>query len=325
MSVGLVILLLVPPGEIQAPLVSGIVSAASRSLGANSRVLVNAVAPTSDDDAVALSERLHANAVVTLRWLEGGRISLHAHRSGQAGWTDRFFVFSEADALDERGRTIGFTLASMVQTEIPPIPGVAPSSESRREPRSEPGAASGSASAPSSGDPSWLAARHVSLEASAQVHVAVQATTIGAVFRGAFSIAPALSLTTAGAWRTGTMNTVDGQLRIFSLSAGVRIPIVQARAARPYELALLGEWVASHEAISRTTAASAETQTEGRWVPGAQFQVAGAWFFSSRIAAAAALGAQLDFGSTDVVVNGHTVATVSPFRGVGELGVRVRF
>jgi len=47
MSVGVVILLLVPPGEAQAPLVTGIVSAASRSLGTSSRVLVDSRAATS--------------------------------------------------------------------------------------------------------------------------------------------------------------------------------------------------------------------------------------------------------------------------------------
>ena len=340
MSVGVVILLLVPPGEAQAPLVTGIVSAASRSLGTSSRVLVDSRAATSDDDAVALSDRLHASAVVTLRWLEGGRVSLHAHWSGQAGWTDRFFAFKDTDAMDERGRTIGFTLASMVQTEVPGAPSALPLPESKREPRApaavpspeskresrphSPVAPSPPAAvSPSSG--SWPA-RPLALEASAQVQVAANATTVGAVFRGAFSIAPALSLTAAAGWRTGAMNDIDGQLRVLMLCAGARIPVVPARASRPYEFALLGEGIVSRETVSRTRGVAAtETQTDGRWVPGAQFQILGTWFFSSRIAAVAALGAQIDFGGTDVVVNGRTATTLSSFRGLGELGIRVRF
>src|SRR5882762_8160447 len=109
MSAGLVILLLVPAGEPNgapatgASLVAGVVAAAGRSLGSSARVLVNEETKSSDEGAIALADWLHANAVVTLRWLDGDRVALHAHWAGRAGWTDRFFKFEGADAPDERG------------------------------------------------------------------------------------------------------------------------------------------------------------------------------------------------------------------------------
>ncbi|WP_394828770.1 hypothetical protein [Pendulispora albinea] len=335
MSAGLIILLLVPPGEMQAPLVSGIVSAAGRSLGADARVLVDPVAPVPDEDAVALGDRLHASGVVTLRWLDGGRVALHAHWAGQAGWTDRYFAFNEGDLAEERGRTIGFTLASMVQTEFPSRapPARAPSPAAVKAPEK-------SEAAPARGP----RAGRFSMEARALVDVAAHATTLGGVLRGAFRVVPLLSLTGAAGFRTGSVGETSGQLRAFSLAAGLRVRIFSSSSGaggagaaggaaaaagagedRGYEVALLGEWVSSWETLSRTSNALQETQHEGRWVPGAHVQLGGAWFVAPRVALVAGLGAHIDFGSTDVVVNGRTVTTLSPYHGVAELGIRVHF
>ncbi|WP_394839668.1 hypothetical protein LVJ94_22540 [Pendulispora rubella] len=308
MSAGVVILLLVPPGEAQAPLIGGLAAATSRALGAEARVVVDARTPASDDDAVALADRLHANAVVTLRWLEGGRVSLHAHWSGQAGWTDRFFSFNDADALDERGRTIGFTLATMIRTESP----LGPALDAPPAPIATPPPAR----------PSWPRFPF-ELEAGAHVHVAAHATAFGGGLRAAYLIVPQAGVTASADWSTGAMKDIDGRIDIASLSAGAKVPIVLAGPGRPYELAVSAEAALSHEAVSRN--GTDGSHTEGRWVPGARVRLAAAWFFTPRIAALAGLGLHANLGETDIVVNGHTEATLSPYRGTGELGVRVRF
>ncbi|WP_394850377.1 hypothetical protein LZC95_23330 [Pendulispora brunnea] len=313
MSAGVVILLLVPPGEAQAPLIAGLAAATSRSLGAEARVVVDARTPASDDEAVGLADRLHANAVVTLRWLEGGRVSLHAHWSGQAGWTDRFFSFQEADALDERGRTIGFTLATMIRTESP----LGPALET-------PPAAAAKAPAPPAppAAPSWPR-RPFELEASAQGHVAAHATAWGGGLRAAYFIAPRAGLTVGAAWYTGAMKDIDGRVDVASLSVGAKVPLVLAAPERPFELAVSAEAALSHEAVSRSGAAG--SHTEGRWVPGARLRVTAAWFFTPHVTAFAGFGLQANFGETDIVVNGRTETTLSAYRGTGELGGRVRF
>jgi len=306
MSAGVVILLLVPPGEAQAPLIAGVAAATSRSLGAEARVVVDARTPTSDGEAVALADRLHANAVVTLQWLEGGRVSLHAHWSGQPGWTDRFFAFKDADALDERGRTIGFTLATMVRTESPLGPAL---DASKARPAAE-------APAPPPAPPRLRFA----VEASAQLAVASHATAFGGGLRAMYFVVPRVGLTIGAAWNTGAMKDLDGRIDTASLSAGLHVPFVLSRA---YELAAAGEATLSHDAVSRNGASS--SSTEGRWVPGARLRLTAAWFFTPRIAAIAGLGLQANLGETDIVVNGHTETTLAAYRGTGELGVRVRF
>ncbi len=304
MSAGLVILLLVPAGEPNGPvaarasLVAGVVAAAGRSLGPSARVLVNEESKSSDDAAIALADRLHANAVVTLQWLEHDRVALHAHWSGRSGWTDRFFNFDAADAPDERGRTIGFTLAAMAQEQAPALPATQRAAIPEARPRFR-----------------------LDLEAAAQVVAGSNVTSLGGLVRAAVSPIPALAFTGSAAWRAGSVGVVDGSLHVLALAGGLRIPIVHRGA---FELALQAEGVASHEAVSRTDARG-DDQGRSRWIPGAQLSAVGGYWVLPQLALVAALGSQVTFGSTDVVVQGRTAATLSPYRATFELGVRWRF
>jgi len=337
MSVGLVILLLVPPGDSQSPLVAGVVGAATRSLGADATVLVDVETSASEETALALGERLHVNAVVTLQWLDANRVALHVHWSGQTEWAHRFFAFNATDAPDERGRALGFTLAAMAQNNAvdrrvstnvtsPSSPlnqgqprQQRPQEQQKRE--DEPQQQEPSAQARGGASEGSRAVFHVSLEASAQTQVGTHATSLGAVVRGAVYVVPAVALTASAAWRAGGIVAVDGDLRFLSLAAGLRVPLVRVRPGGTWELALQGECLASRETVVREN----DAQSQSRWVPGAELEVAGAWFLWRWVAAVGSLGAQINFGGTDVVVNGHTAATLSPYRGVGELGLRVYF
>ncbi|MDP9149257.1 MAG: hypothetical protein M3O36_04855, partial [Myxococcota bacterium] len=69
----------------------------------------------SDLDVLITEQRAHAAAVVELTWAEQGRqarLRVHVAQSGR--WISRSIGFLPSDADAERGRTIGFAVASML-------------------------------------------------------------------------------------------------------------------------------------------------------------------------------------------------------------------
>src|SRR5438105_1789744 len=92
--------------------------AVREALGEGAQVIVReAPRLPSDDDAIALARELQAGAVIELVWRdpEHRRATLHFHADGGASrWTDREVGFDATDADAERGRMIGFALASML-------------------------------------------------------------------------------------------------------------------------------------------------------------------------------------------------------------------
>src|SRR5262249_49593528 len=99
------------------PTVGAMTKAAREALGEGANVMVRDLPRgMSDDDAVALGRTLRADAVVEIVWTDGThqRVRVHLHSEKRARWLDREIGFDEKDADAERGRTIGFTVASMI-------------------------------------------------------------------------------------------------------------------------------------------------------------------------------------------------------------------
>jgi hypothetical protein len=62
-----------------------------------------------------------------------------------------------------------------------------------------------------------------------------------------------------------------------------------------------------------------------RFVPGVDAAIEGAYRFSDHASVVGALGAEVAFGRTDVVVNEQLVVSLPPGRVLAELGLRVSF
>jgi hypothetical protein len=77
----------------------------------------------SDGLAIAAEQQAHADAVAEVTWSDGAhrQARLHVHLARTGRWVDRSIGFQPSDADAERGRTIGFAVASM----IPEAPGAA--------------------------------------------------------------------------------------------------------------------------------------------------------------------------------------------------------
>ncbi|MGH7280449.1 MAG: hypothetical protein ACRELY_02915, partial [Polyangiaceae bacterium] len=61
------------------------------------------------------------------------------------------------------------------------------------------------------------------------------------------------------------------------------------------------------------------------WVAGADLMIEGAIGVARDVAVVAAVGGELDFGATKIIVDGSEVDHAAEARALAELGVRVRF
>lgn len=96
--------------------------AAQSALGEGAVVRVIEVAqPPSDEAALELARAAGGDSVASVVWLEPRhmRVRLRAH-SPARGWLEREIEFAPGDAPSERGRTLGFNLASMLAADSSP-------------------------------------------------------------------------------------------------------------------------------------------------------------------------------------------------------------
>src|SRR5438067_11028654 len=118
MSAPLIVVVLVAVGDAHDPSVVSMTTSAEEALGPGTIVVVREAPSTPNDaDAMALGDALHANALVEVSWPDADRrrALLHVHASKDAPtWSDREIDFAPNDATPERGRTLGFAVASMI-------------------------------------------------------------------------------------------------------------------------------------------------------------------------------------------------------------------
>jgi len=119
MSLGAVLVIIVAAGDahnVSAETYVALVAAAQSALPKDAAVRFLSVPDPARAELDKIEERLGARAVVTLTWrtLPGGPCaSLRMHVAGDLGWTERTVAFSARDAPSERGRTLGFAIASI--------------------------------------------------------------------------------------------------------------------------------------------------------------------------------------------------------------------
>src|ERR1700722_1525830 len=148
MSGALTLIILVASGESDDATSRAILRATRAALGAQARVEVHETRdPASDSQAMAAEQRSDADAVVELTWTETGHrqatLRVHLARdpaatttgAGGGRWLDRSVGFQPSDKDAERGRTLGFAVASMIpeamgglEVETTPSPAASPPS-----------------------------------------------------------------------------------------------------------------------------------------------------------------------------------------------------
>lgn len=279
-------------------------------------------APRGDleDAARARGEAEHASLVGIVRWSANAReASIRFVRAGDPQWSDRALQFDVGDAASERGRTVGFAIASIVPEEaVSPAPAAGPPEApvllANDQRRIERGVARSD---------------HrigASLDATVQAANAVggYGGGVGGAFAARFALGGDFRLRVGLGVRAAEVRPAEASSRSAIASAGVAwSPWVDAKrrvcAGVRVDALLLGQQVVH---LSKDDAGP---DAKGRVLPGAGAALEGCLRFADQAALLTSLGAEAAFGRTDIFVHDRRVAALAPLRGVVELGVRISF
>jgi hypothetical protein len=291
----------------QQPAMAALTRAAESVLGPESHIVFHErQRALGDDEAIALADQMRASMVVSVTWSsDQSRAHVHVHFAERPGWLERDVSFAPLDPATERGRTLGFEIATMVPdvspAQAPPAP---PPPVAKPEERPL---------VPIAARPSAWA---VDLNGTGAVGGDATGYGIGAGAR--WSFVPNAFVRAGGAVRFGRVLPADATSTTWVPAIGVGY--VSAGASSRVRFGARVDGLAMFTELARTSPAEAR----GRWTPGVdlltEIEVA-----ASPVAITAAAGAEYAFGSTAVRL-GETEATTLPrLRLLAELGLRLHF
>jgi hypothetical protein len=305
------ILVFVASADADGPVVAAMVHALERALG-EARVTIQGTGQAAAGPAGLAEAARGADAAaavsITLRDGTAPRAAVTVHVLASGDTHDQTLTFEPSDPPGERGRAIGFLIASYL------LPAPA---------RAEPVVAS----APAARGASPAQATRWALEAFGAG---------GLVFGGAGTgLGGGLALRThlTGRWGlrlsgralAGSVDAARASSLNLALAAGgFRALLGQPGSARP-SLALRGEALLLRESLTHFSPGDPTPVQRGRWLSGAAVTFELEWPFAPAAAVHLGLGLELELGRTDVFVGGVEVAHLGPVRGVGEAGFRARF
>ena len=321
------VLVIVASGEPSDGSTPAMEQALRGALGRDVPVAVRIAAEAaSDESLVAMASSEHAALLVVVVWSERPRrATLRIVKPSEGRWSDREIRFDGADVASERGRTVGFALASMVPEDAlsppdrPPVPVPAPPA-----PPAIPAAGRTPAETPA---PPYLPGPNpLALEASA---LAVTAPAgygggLGGVFAVRVPLGAGLALRGAVSLRGGEVAPAQATSRVIVGSAGVSWqPWLDAR--RRWALGGRMDALVIHHDLGHLSQGDPEVTHLSRFLPGVDVALEAGYRFADRAAFVGAVGTEIALGTTDVVVRDHTVASLTPGRVLGEVGLRVSF
>jgi hypothetical protein len=318
----IVILLLIARGESADPTTQGAIRATHELLGDDLRVEVRELdAPPSDDRALELGAQMGAGAVIELSWesRNHAQARVHFHVEPRPGWNDRVIGFMESDDFWERGRTVGFAIASMLPAPLPTPAGETPLAVRLPAPQ---GAETG-----------------VLVAAGPEHHRVGSVDAMGAVALGVGGESPGWGGAASARWyfgypfgfrlglsaRAGEIDPAQATTLQMHLAAGlVWLPLAATRQRR-FELGVRVDALAMRERLTHFDSDDTEPVDLARWLPGADAAIEASWLFNPSAGLIASFAGEVAFGKTDVTLHYERVATVPPFRLVFQTGVRASF
>ena len=256
------------------------------------------------DDNVALTNlgnTMHANAVVVVQWNDTGHASVRVYRTELKAWTTRDVAFNANDPPNERGRTLGFGIASIVRAGTPEEPEKPPPPPPA--PRDAP-AASGSTAAL----PRWDA------EAAGQASLANSATSWGGSVGAGFRVVDRLTLRASFAGRAGSIDDADASSTYLRVTGGTSWALAFHRFTFGPRL----EVGAIRQQASRSDASSG-----ARWSGVVDARAEASAFVIPRLAIVLGVGGEVVLQRVPIRVDTMQVTSLPPARMVGSLGVRL--
>lgn len=339
------VLVLILSGEATDFPTASMQGAMQRTLGSSTEIAREAVATMpSDDEAVGLGRAKNARAVVELRWADSqhASVALHLYFARDGTWIDRKISFAAGDPPEERGRALGFTVATVldpyvVDASVSPSSPSSPPSPPVRSGENPVRASLGSdaartrdgappaideprstvdASAPRAHD-STEAARAVWVGAAGVASTA-ESSRGGATLEGAWVFSDRVALLLSGSFVAGSLRDADASVASWSITGGALLNIARSSGARPIELGIRAQAGVARDSVAR------RTLTLSRWSPIAALGVETAWWLVPSFGLTAMVGAASSLGSTRVDVGTDVVAVTPVAWPLASLGVRVR-
>jgi hypothetical protein len=272
--------------------------------------------PLSDEAALKMERETDSAALAVLTWLGPSRLEarVRLHLRDGDRWIERGLSFAPSDDMRERGRTVGFTLASMLPEQRPVV----------RRAQAPPAAAPFvvSSPAPLSSKPARFA---VDALVIGSLGVRGNADGLGGAFALRRAVVPWLALRAELAGRTGVVQNAEATSLFFHGGLGVCLSPFGNAPSRRADLAARIDVALFYESLGHLSSDDRERVRRSRFVPGGDLVLEGSLRLLSSAALVLGVGAELAFGRTDVYVHGARVTVVPPLRFVGSLGFRHYF
>ncbi len=345
MSEPLIVVVLLA-GQAGDPIATDILAATKQALGPSAVVLSEATTEpvgVSDANALAIGERAHARAVARITWADASHTvaRLHVHVGGAtASWSDDEISFSSRDVSTEKARTVGYTLATMVQ-RIEQQAQAAELEEKQQHDRQQQAreqdqrreqverqrvvaeaARTSRDSATSS--PHAVGQDGLEIQAAAIGALADAATSLGGDARARWWLRGSrLGVHAVVGARFGRVREADASSMTAFGGAGPSFRFFTL--ARGFELAAHIDVMLMRHAMTRAATATTAELSHDRWLGALDLALEASWSFSEQLGVMVASGAEVAFGTTTVSVGGSRVADIPPIRAIAEIGGRIRF
>jgi hypothetical protein len=313
MTPAAVLAILVATGQGHAAPTTAMAAAAAEVIGDASSVRIVEADSLADAQTLRTEHELGVRAVVALGWVDDthlrARLRLHAARTDR--WIDRELDFSEADTPAERGRALGFAMASMLPEGDPTLP----LAITRAEPP------------PPSPPAPPLGANVVAASFLAATGVDGPAGGLGGRLGYERFVASAASIGVSLAGRSSKIAALDATEVTASAGLGGAFWPIAPAADRRFALAARGEVLLLYEAIEHTGPGGASTW-KGRALPGGALSLDATFRATRALELFLGGGAEVAAGTVDVVVlapGAGGSARVPAARALGEAGLRLRF
>jgi hypothetical protein len=313
MTPAFVLAILVASGEAQSAPTLAMAAAAGEVVGDQGGVKVVEASAPSDAEALRVERALGVRAVVALAWsdAEHRRAHLRLHAARTDRWIDRELDFAPEDTPSERGRALGFAMASMLPEGDPTLP-----------------LATTLAPAEPSPPPARLGANAVEAAFLAGTGAGGPAGGLGPRLGIDRFVASGLSFGLSLSSRWGRIGALDVDEMTSSAGLGVGLWPFAPTAERRLGVGVRAEALLLREAVTHTDAAGA-TRSKSDLVPGGGLALAATWRLAGALELVASGGAELAFGTIDVTVLAAPPAggnaRIPVTRVVGWGGLRARF
>ncbi len=290
-------------------------------------VVVRASEPSaSDAELAAMGAAAHATLLGVVSWSEKQRRVVIRFVALPAGrWTDREVRFDAADVPAERGRTVGFALASMMPEDVfadaSPRPAPAPI-VALPAVIEAPARSTAEVRVPTLP----LRANPLAIDASGLVVVAPNGYGggVGGVLALRVPIIGALGARAAAGARAESIGPAQASSRVIAGAVGIAWqPWLDPQ--KRWAVGARVDALLVHLDVAHLSEDDAQAAHLSRLMGGVDGAIEGAFRFAEHAAVVSAVGTEVVFGRTDIFVHDRQVTSLPALKLMAEVGLRVSF